>query len=52
MSKINGLSYAQIAERLDISVKTVENHIGTALRLLREMLADSTAIITILIIVS
>lgn len=50
MSKINGLSYAQIAERLDISVKTVENHISKALRLLREMLADSTAIITILII--
>lgn len=38
MSKINGLTYTEIAEELDISPKTVENQIGKALRLLREMM--------------
>lgn len=38
LGKVNGLSYAQIADRMDISVKTVENHMGKALKLLREML--------------
>lgn len=36
LSKINGLSYAEIAEHLNISVKTVENQIIRALKLLRE----------------
>lgn len=49
MSKVNGLTYTQIAARLDISVKTVENHIGKALKLLREMLAEHTTIFIILI---
>ena len=40
LSKINGLSYSQIGEQLNISVKTVENHMSKALKLLREMLAD------------
>lgn len=48
LSKVNGLTYTQIAERLDISVKTVENHIGKALKLLREMLAESTVIFIII----
>lgn len=38
MSKINGLTYREISEELDISPKTVENQIGRALRLLREMM--------------
>ena len=38
MSKMNGLTYAEIAEELDLSVKTVENQMGRALKLLREML--------------
>lgn len=38
MSKINGLTYSEIAEELGISPKTVENQIGRALRLLREMM--------------
>ncbi len=41
LSKVNGLTYAQIAEQMNISVKTVENHMGKALKLLREMLANS-----------
>jgi len=38
MSKINGLTYLEIAEELEISPKTVENQIGRALRLLRDMM--------------
>ncbi|MBK9377568.1 MAG: RNA polymerase sigma-70 factor [Saprospiraceae bacterium] len=32
MSRFENMSYSQIAETLDISVKTVENHIGKALK--------------------
>ncbi len=38
ISREEGLSYKEIAERLDISVKTVENQIGIALKKLRERL--------------
>lgn len=41
MSKINGLTYAQIAEELSISIKTVENHMGKALRILRQLLIEA-----------
>jgi RNA polymerase sigma-70 factor (ECF subfamily) len=39
LSRGRGLSYAEIAEALDISVKTVEAQMGRALRTLRERLA-------------
>lgn len=39
MSKINGLTYTEIAEQLDISPKTVESQMGKALKLLREYMA-------------
>ncbi len=42
MSKQNGLTYSEIADELSISPKTVENHMGRALRLLREMLLIKT----------
>jgi DNA-directed RNA polymerase specialized sigma24 family protein len=35
MSRMEHLSYNEIAQRLSISPKTVENHIGLALRFLR-----------------
>jgi len=41
LSKVNGLTYIQIAEKMNISVKTVENHMGKALRLMREFLTKS-----------
>ncbi len=40
MSRYDGLTYNQIAHKLDISVKTVENQMGKALKSLREELAD------------
>lgn len=39
LSRIQRLSYAEIATALDISVKTVEAQMGKALRVLREALA-------------
>jgi RNA polymerase sigma-70 factor (ECF subfamily) len=38
LSRFEGLSYQQIAATLDISPKTVENHIGRALYRLRDQL--------------
>jgi RNA polymerase sigma-70 factor (ECF subfamily) len=36
MSRIDQLSYAEIAELLDISMKTVESQMGKALKLFRK----------------
>ncbi len=40
MSRMEQLSYAEIARQLDISTNTVENHISKALKLLRVELKD------------
>ena len=40
MSRFDELKYREIADRLGISVKTVENQMGKALKLLREKLVD------------
>ena len=39
LSRVRGLKYTEIAETLEISVKTVEAQMGKALRILREHLA-------------
>ena len=39
LSRVRGLRYAEIADAMEISVKTVEAQMGKALRLLRERLA-------------
>lgn len=38
LSKLEGLKYQEIAKKLDLSIKTVENQMGKALKLLREQI--------------
>ncbi len=45
MSRFEGLKYNEIADKLGISVKTVENQMSKALRVLREKLADYLALV-------
>src|SRR5690606_31477306 len=40
LSRFEELKYREIAEKLNLSVKTVENHMGKALKLLRHELAE------------
>lgn len=40
LSRFEDLKYSEIAEQLNISVKTVENHMGKALRIMRDQLRD------------
>jgi len=40
MSRYEGLKYKEIAEQMNISVKTVENQMGKALKFLREELVE------------
>ena len=49
--KMHSLSYRQVAESLDISIKTVENQMGKALRVLREHTAITTLIVLGLLLV-
>ena len=43
LSRVNKLTYQQIADTLDISIKTVENQIGKALKLLRGFIRGKQA---------
>ncbi|MDR2009569.1 MAG: RNA polymerase sigma-70 factor [Bacteroidales bacterium] len=49
MSKLEGLKYKEIAEKLNISVKTVENQMGEALKFLREKLSGEKLIFILLL---
>lgn len=48
LSRFEELKYAEIAEQLSISIKTVENQMGKALRIMREQLKDYLPILIIL----
>ena len=50
MSRFEEMKYREIADKLDISVKTVENQMGKALRLLRTKLVDFLPILIFLMI--
>lgn len=45
MSRFEELKYREIAEQLDLSIKTVENQMGKALKILRLKLADFITLI-------
>jgi RNA polymerase sigma-70 factor (ECF subfamily) len=49
MSRFEELKYREIAAVLNISIKTVENQMGKALRLMRENLSDYLTIILVII---
>ncbi len=49
MNRFDGLKYSEIADRLNISVKTVENQMSKALKILREKLSKYMTILLWLI---
>jgi RNA polymerase sigma-70 factor, ECF subfamily len=48
LSRFEELKYAEIAEQLQISIKTVENHMGKALRIMREQLKEYLPLLLII----
>ena len=50
MSRFEELKYQEIADRLGLSVKTIENQMGKALRILREKLADFMPLLMLIIL--
>jgi RNA polymerase sigma-70 factor (ECF subfamily) len=49
LSRFEDMKYKEIADKLDISVKTVETHMGKALKLLRTKLVDFLILLIILL---
>lgn len=49
MSRFEDLRYREIADRLNISVKTVENHMGKALKFLRSRLTEFLSLALLLL---
>ena len=50
LNRFEGLKYAEIAEKLNISVKTVETQMSRALKILREKLADYLGMILLFLL--
>ncbi|MCR9251344.1 MAG: RNA polymerase sigma-70 factor [bacterium] len=51
LSRTEGLSHKEIAEELDLSVKTIENQIGIALKRLREVLRPQLKRMMIMVVI-
>jgi len=49
LSRVEELKYSEIAERMDISVKTVETQMSKALKLMREHLAEFLTVLFFLL---
>lgn len=49
LSKIHGMKYQEIATMLGLSVKTVENHMGKALKLIREHIKTGFLILALIL---
>jgi RNA polymerase sigma-70 factor, ECF subfamily len=47
LSRFEELKYAEIAEHMNLSIKTVENQMGKALRIMREKLKDYLVLLVI-----
>jgi len=48
LSRFEELKYSEIAEQLNISIKTVENQMGKALKIMRDQLKDYLPLIIVL----
>jgi RNA polymerase sigma-70 factor (ECF subfamily) len=49
MSRFEDLKYREIADVLNISIKTVENQMGKALKLMRHNLSDFLTMVLVII---
>ena len=52
MSKLQKMKYKEIATHLDISEKTVENHIGKAIKIIRAYIAANPIVTTVILLIS
>ena len=50
MSRFEELKYQEIADRLGLSIKTIENQMGKALKILRVKLVDYLPILAVFLI--
>jgi RNA polymerase sigma-70 factor (ECF subfamily) len=50
LSRFENLKYREIADQLGLSVKTVENQMGKALRIMRTHLAEYLPVIIVIVL--